>query len=404
MQPKGVLIDCGGTLLEEPTYNRRHGNKWLMDRAASNPREITIDQIMERVAVIDREVIARRDDCCVETPWPMLTKLIYDFFNIQFDCHLAELELGFWKASMETRPMPGAVEALEELHRKGIPIGVVSNSIFGSSVIRYELDRHGLADHLQFVISSADYAVRKPGVLIFEIAAAKLGSKPVDLWYVGDRLDIDVYGSGSAGMTPVWFGPPKGSPSPCLSVTDWGDFVVRLRENGGAKPPDSKLTIRRAQPPDVDAITEIYNEAILTTTATFDTTPKTASERLQWLASHDERHPVIVAELNGTVVGWASLSRWSDRSAYSDTAETSFYVKSAYRGRGAGRKLKQAIIDEARRQKFHTLIARIAEGGDASLHLNESFGFVRVGTMKAVGRKFGRRLDVHILQKMLSSP
>ncbi len=167
------------------------------------------------------------------------------------------------------------------------------------------------------------------------------------------------------------------------------------------KEPDPRLKIRNAQLSDLNAITEIYNEAILTTTATFDTEPKSASERLEWLKSHGERHPVIVAEADGTVLGWASLSRWSERNAYDDTAETSSYVKSEYRGQGVGRKLKEAIIGEARRLKFHTLIARIAEGGDASLHLNESFGFVRVGTLKEVGRKFGRLLDVHILQKML---
>ena len=161
------------------------------------------------------------------------------------------------------------------------------------------------------------------------------------------------------------------------------------------------LTIRGARLSDVDAITEIYNEAILTTTATFDTVPKSVSERLNWLKSHEERHPVIVGELDETVVGWASLSRWSERSAYDDTAETSFYVKSGFRGRGIGRKLKEAIINEACRLKFHTLIARIAEEGDISLHLNDSFGFVHVGTLKEVGRKFGRLLDVHILQKIL---
>jgi len=164
---------------------------------------------------------------------------------------------------------------------------------------------------------------------------------------------------------------------------------------------DSLLAIRNARLSDVDAITEIYNDAILTTTATFDTVPKSISERLEWLKSHGDRHPVIVAEMDGTVVGWASLSPWSERIAYAHTAETSFYVKSVYRGQGIGRKLKAAIIDEARRLSFHTLIARIAEGGDISLHLSESFGFVRVGTLKEVGWKFGRFLDVHILQKML---
>jgi L-amino acid N-acyltransferase len=159
--------------------------------------------------------------------------------------------------------------------------------------------------------------------------------------------------------------------------------------------------IRRAGYDDLPAITDIYNEAILTTTATFDTEPKSVEERTDWLQSHDERHPVLVAIVDEKVVGWASLSRWSDRRAYDDTAETTFYVKSRFRGQGVGRKLKDAIIEEARRLRFHTLIARVAEGSEASLHLNESAGFVLVGTLREVGRKFGRLLDVHILQKML---
>src|SRR6185436_9995213 len=106
---------------------------------------------------------------------------------------------------------------------------------------------------------------------------------------------------------------------------------------------------------DAPAIANIYNEAILTTTATFDTETKSVEERTRWLQTHDERHPVLVAEVDGKVVGWASLSSWSDRCAYSDTAETSFYVHSMHRGRGVGRRLKEAIIEEARRLRFHTL-------------------------------------------------
>jgi L-amino acid N-acyltransferase len=164
---------------------------------------------------------------------------------------------------------------------------------------------------------------------------------------------------------------------------------------------DPSLLIRRAELNDAAAIAEIYNEAILTTTATFDTEIKSVEDRQQWLDSHDERHPVLVAVLDGRVVGWASLSRWSDRRAYEDTAETSFYVLATHRGRGIGRRLKSAIIDEARRLRFHTLIARVAEGSQESIHLNESAGFVHIGTLKEVGRKFDRLLDVHIMQKML---
>lgn len=153
---------------------------------------------------------------------------------------------------------------------------------------------------------------------------------------------------------------------------------------------------------DLTAITEIYNVSILSSTATFDTEPKSVDEQLQWFQAHDDNHPIIVAVIDGKVIGWSSLSRWSERRAYDLTAETSSYVKSGYRSKGIGRKLKEATIEEARCLGFHTLIARVVEGNEESLHLNESLGFVHIGTMKEVGRKFGRLLSVHILQKMLN--
>ena len=161
------------------------------------------------------------------------------------------------------------------------------------------------------------------------------------------------------------------------------------------------VNIRPATRADLEALTGIYNEAILTTTATFDLEPRTLAERQQWFDDHDERHPILVAEVGEQVVGWASLSIWNRRAAYVDTAETSMYVKEEYRGQGIGRQLKQAIIEEARRLEFHTLIAGVAEGSDASLHLNRSFGFELVGTFKEVGYKFGKLLDVTYLQLML---
>ena len=161
------------------------------------------------------------------------------------------------------------------------------------------------------------------------------------------------------------------------------------------------VRIRRAEIADVEAIREIYNDAILTTAATFDIEPKTSEDRMRWFHDHDDRHPILVAVLDGKVVGWASLNRWNPKRAYDDTAETSFYVKAEFRGRGIGRRLKEATIEEARRLRFHSLIALVTETSKESLHLNERAGFVLVGTLKEVGRKFGRLLDVHILQKIL---
>ncbi|RPI07067.1 MAG: N-acetyltransferase family protein [Ignavibacteriae bacterium] len=159
--------------------------------------------------------------------------------------------------------------------------------------------------------------------------------------------------------------------------------------------------IRKAGLSDVEAIKEIYNDAILTTTATFDTEPKSTEDRRRWFESHDARHPVWIAELDGKVAGWASLSEWSDRPAYNGTGESSVYVRPEFHGRKIGTALMQTMIDEARRLQYQTIIARIAGESEVSLMLHKKLGFVRIGTMKEVGRKFGKLLDVHILQKML---
>jgi phosphinothricin acetyltransferase len=160
------------------------------------------------------------------------------------------------------------------------------------------------------------------------------------------------------------------------------------------------LVIRPATLSDLPAITEIYNKAVLTTTATFDTEPKSETNRRVWFDEHDARHPILVAESEGVVIGWASLSRWSDRLAYADTAEISLYVKSEYRGLGVGKQLIRQIVEAGQQAGLHTLIARIADGNEVSIHLHKTVGFELVGVMRQVGRKFGRLLDVHLMQKI----
>jgi phosphinothricin acetyltransferase len=159
--------------------------------------------------------------------------------------------------------------------------------------------------------------------------------------------------------------------------------------------------IRKASAADVPALAGIYNEAVLTTTATFDIEPRSLADRSLWLQSRGERYPVFVAEVEGQVVGFAALSRWSDRAAYDDSAETALYVNSAHRNRGFGRELYTVILAEARRLEFHVLIARITADSEASLHLHRQAGFAQAGTLHEVGRKFGRLLDVHIMEKLL---
>lgn len=161
------------------------------------------------------------------------------------------------------------------------------------------------------------------------------------------------------------------------------------------------LKIRPATLEDLEPITAIYNEAILTTVATFDTVPKSLADQRKWFHDHVPRYPVLVAELDGRVVGWASLSRWSDRPAYVGTAEVSVYVGQDHQGKKIGSALLEALVEAGEKGGFHTLVSRIVQGSDVSIHLHDKLGFTHVGVLKEAGRKFGKLLDVTIMQKIL---
>ena len=160
------------------------------------------------------------------------------------------------------------------------------------------------------------------------------------------------------------------------------------------------ITIRPATERDVSLIKEIYNEAILSSTATFDTEEKSVEDRLDWFRAHKSIHPVIVAEMKSIVIGYASLSRWSERAAYDSTAETSLYVHKDFRKQGVGKQLLEVLVLEGEQLGLHSLIARITHGNEQSVYLHERLGFTVIGTLREVGEKFGAYHDVQMLQKV----
>jgi L-amino acid N-acyltransferase len=161
------------------------------------------------------------------------------------------------------------------------------------------------------------------------------------------------------------------------------------------------MRIRLAVLKDLSEIREIYNDAVINTTATFDIEPRTVKQQEEWFLEHGGRYPVIVYEIDGKVAGWASLSRWNERPAYANTVENSIYVKKEYRRNGIGRELLRELIKYSYECKHHTIIARIAEGNETSIKMHREAGFEIIGVMKEAGRKFGRYIDVTIMQKIL---
>ena len=161
-------------------------------------------------------------------------------------------------------------------------------------------------------------------------------------------------------------------------------------------------TVRLATEADADATRSIYNREVLGSTVTFDLRPRDHREQVAWLAAHDGAHPATVATTPvGEVVGFGSLSPWRDRPASSTSVEDSVYVRDDQRGQGVGRLLLADLVDRATAHGFHAVFARIVGGHQASIALHQALGFEVAGIEREVGRKFGRWLDVVLLERLL---
>ena len=165
---------------------------------------------------------------------------------------------------------------------------------------------------------------------------------------------------------------------------------------------DEFSQLRLATADDLDAINDIYNYYVLRSTCTYQLEPETLEARRAWFGAHSpEKYPITVAELDGQVAGWGSLSKFRDRAAYDPTVEASVYIHHEFHRRGLGRLILVDLIDRAKAAGFHSLIGGASAEQTASIRLQETLGFKHIAHFKQVGYKFGQWLDVAFLQLML---
>ncbi|MGM0902254.1 MAG: N-acetyltransferase family protein [Bacillota bacterium] len=161
------------------------------------------------------------------------------------------------------------------------------------------------------------------------------------------------------------------------------------------------MIIRKANIADLPAMLDIYNSAILNLTATFDLVEQTIEQREQWFYKFGNQYPLIVADVNGEIAGYCGITPYNAKEAYAKTVEISIYLSDKHRGKGIGNALMKNIINQARELGYHTIIAGITEGNDASVRLHEKYGFEFAGKLKEVGFKFGEWQNVLYLQLLL---
>ena len=172
------------------------------------------------------------------------------------------------------------------------------------------------------------------------------------------------------------------------------------------KPAPPRRPVRPCTAEHLPAIREIYNDAILNSTALYEYAPRSEETMREWFAARQrDGTPVLGIEWEpGVLAGFVTWGPFRPRPAYKYSVEHSVYVDERFRGHGIGRQLLEAIVAEARRRDLHLLIAGIDATNVASIALHSSLGFRCCGTVREAGFKFGRWLDLEFWQLVLETP
>jgi phosphinothricin acetyltransferase len=164
---------------------------------------------------------------------------------------------------------------------------------------------------------------------------------------------------------------------------------------------DLSIQIRKANEMDITQVNEIYNWAVENNVATFDLENRTGEKAKQWFLSHQNPYyPLLVAEKDGKVLGWASISPFHPRPAYKSSGEFSIYIAPESQGQGVGKKLLEYLCQLAEQLGYHTLLGLITGTNLVSLALADKHGFKETGRYCEVGEKFGQILDVVVVQRI----
>lgn len=210
MLPKLVLFDYGQTLFNQNAYNALEGFEAMMQYITENPENVTAEVVTALASKIYKQCgdvfgYKKKREWHIEVPQKQIIHYIMEYYGLKSEKTEEELSIIYWDAACNGVPVAHTDKMLEYLHNSGIRTGVVSNLSFSGAALKQRLDKALPNHHFEFIISSTDVIFRKPEPAIFELAIAKSGLKPEEIWYCGDDTIWDVEASYQVGITPVWF-------------------------------------------------------------------------------------------------------------------------------------------------------------------------------------------------------
>ncbi len=244
--PKMIIFDAGKTLIDYIPKDQIRGRESLMAYlSVLSAVELLVPYIVHNphghdAVTIDRvinETFARYEPCrkdLYEVHEQTILRTIFELLDIRFSISLAEIERIIWENSADIKPVAGVTELLAAVNELGIRTAVISNLDFSGCLLEERLKQMFPHNQFEFVVASSDYGVRKPQSLLFEVGLAKSGLQPEDIWYVGDKVKVDVAGSQAVGMTPVLYKNQRNTygeiPKGLIVIEDYQELIRLLRE------------------------------------------------------------------------------------------------------------------------------------------------------------------------------
>ena len=202
--PKAILFDLGDTIIQYSDFDPSRGNKELLKycKHAHSNIERDIDSLGKELS---EYITSKRDETRVEHTCQSFQRLLFALLNVEIELTPLEMELIFNQHAFTRKVMPGIIEFLDFVREKGIRVAILSNSSFSGEALEAEVKALSIPNDFEFIVSTADYCLRKPDPRIFKVCLNKLNLDKDEVWYVGNKLEYDVLGANNAGMQAIWF-------------------------------------------------------------------------------------------------------------------------------------------------------------------------------------------------------
>lgn len=221
MKLKMIIFDYGNTLVKESGFNTLKGMEAVLKHSVGTS-VVSVQEVADMYDRLYKDSFKKSVETGLEVFNISMQRIVFDYHNIVLDISDYEAEKIFWDAAAKGAATEGIEELLDYLEQAGIRTAVISNLSFSGQSLKKRLDELLPYNRFEFVMASSDYLYRKPNSLIFQTACAKAGISTKEMWYCGDKYDVDIIGAKGVGSKAVLYSPllDKADQN-VICISDW---------------------------------------------------------------------------------------------------------------------------------------------------------------------------------------